>query len=157
MIQPGSIFAIPIGELTRWGAGEKLSAKKLNQPLEAIEAIARGIPQPRQVVPPRRGGGRGTSARLCKIVSTDEEADMIEVQFQKRDTDEESETFGKLIDDGEPVTVDAWDEWKAKSWTPFIGRPDVFVGFLIEGKWMVQWQMRIQSLEPPTAVAGDCR
>lgn len=155
-----SIFDMPFSEvrkLAKVSRGDSLLADDWNQHVEAIETLRGLVQPPQQMIPRRGGGGGGTLAKLCTIVSTNEPADAMEIQLKKRDTNPESDTFGELLDDGEPVTVDVWDEWKAKSFTPFAGRPDVFVAFFLDGRWLVLWMMRLLPIEMPNAVAGDCR
>ncbi len=166
MIQPGSIFAMPIGELTRWGPGETLSAKKLNQPLEAVEAIARGIPQPRQVVPPRRGGAVASAAtRFVKVDSIDiTKPKLVKVQFLKfsEEEDPDGNPLVELVDDGAPTDVFCWpDQWPPdgsnQDYKELVGRPDILEARQIAGNWFLVWKVRFTLTEPDEAIPwGIC-
>lgn len=69
---PISIFDMPIAELQRYSRGEALTARKMNQAVDALNRISGGCSPPRQSIP-ATGVSRGTGSIIqVRFKSTDE-------------------------------------------------------------------------------------
>lgn len=58
-----------ISELRRWGANQPLDHRKLNEPVDAINRMNRGVAGPRQVMADRPGGGVPAGALRTVLVA----------------------------------------------------------------------------------------
>jgi len=106
-----SFFDIPVEKLQRWGPGEPLDHKKLNQPVDAIERMTRGVRLPRQVNPPVVKVEAESWLGKIKNVGPASEADYTDERYWVARVYNDNElgdktadpTFTEIIDSDDPL------------------------------------------------------
>lgn len=142
-----SIFTRSIPELRRWAAQERLDHRKLNEPVEAINAMVRGVAGPHQ--PPMAARGGAVSAEPATTVVLVEAPDVEESSILKirRVAYADPPVPEEYVWDGEEF--DAYPAFGLKlagfaglEWPPPRGLPNVektafLKARLVDGFWLV--------------------
>lgn len=157
MTMADSIFGKTIAELRRYSVGERLSIRKANAQVDAINAISQVVGNPQQIVRPRQASGDGTSGvtvRYATVVAIEVPTSRaVRVQFKKWNDD----TPPILVNDGESELVECWPDLRAMDFTTFVGTSDIFRVDLIQGGWVISWKINWALAEPNPALPwGQC-
>ena len=126
------LFNIALPQLERWRTGDVVEHHKLNAPLEAIDAIVRGIRPPHEVVAGQRGeaAAAGTQWRLM-VLLMDAGAELVAQGVEYVEPPEP--------EPGEPIALGTWRTTDApemvRYWPNMQGRhyQDLIATGIVEG------------------------
>jgi len=104
---------------------------------------------------PEEGSG---GLRTVNVVdSYSDDSQIVGVQEVARDRDPDSETFGAVVNIGQPFDVEVWPNSQGRHWAQHVNTNQTILLIKIDGEWQAMQTLRFVLREPmPTAVVREC-
>lgn len=155
-----SVFSKTIPELTHQAQGRFITARHLNQSVDAINTMLRGAKPPRQIFIPPRPAGVGV-VELCVVRDIGENPDGRTITIAL--VSKAAEQPFAIEPDG--VLANTWPPLRARHYRAFLwfggtieDETDVLPAMQIGGEWWVMQQMTWGNLDLQSSIPiSDCQ